>query len=52
MKNKIVREVIEFVKAHPSLFDRVLQENVLEADDLMIELINLVVAILSKVKGT
>lgn len=49
VKNKIVREVIEFVKAHPSLFDRVLQENVLEADDLMIELVNLVVAILSKV---
>lgn len=48
VKNKIVREVIEFVKAHPSLFDRVLQQNVSEADDLTMELINLVVAILSK----
>ncbi|KAL2929631.1 hypothetical protein RDABS01_035041 [Bienertia sinuspersici] len=49
VKNKIVREAIEFVKAHPSLFDRALQENISEADELMMELINLVVGILSKV---
>ncbi|XP_021760813.1 nuclear pore complex protein NUP205-like [Chenopodium quinoa] len=49
VKNKIVREAIEFVKAHPSLFDRALQENIFEVDDLMMELINLSVGILSKV---
>ena len=49
MKNKIVREAMEFVKAHPSLFDRALLENISEADELMMELINLVVGILSKV---
>lgn len=49
VKNKIVREAIEFVKAHPSLFDRALQENISEVDELMMELINLVVGILSKV---
>ncbi|XP_057538767.1 nuclear pore complex protein NUP205 isoform X1 [Amaranthus tricolor] len=49
VKNKIVREAMEFVKAHPSLFDRALLENISEADELMMELINLVVGILSKV---
>lgn len=49
MKNKIVREAIEFVKANPSLFDRALQENIFEVDELMMEFINLVVGILSKV---
>lgn len=49
VKNKIVREAIEFVKAHPSLFDRALQENIFEANELMTELINLVVGVLSKV---
>lgn len=49
MKNKIVREAIEFVKAHPTLFDQALQENIFEIDELMMELINLVVGILSKV---
>ncbi|XP_010688007.2 nuclear pore complex protein NUP205 [Beta vulgaris subsp. vulgaris] len=49
VKNKIVREAIEFVKAHPTLFDQALQENIFEIDELMMELINLVVGILSKV---
>ncbi|XP_021855676.2 nuclear pore complex protein NUP205 [Spinacia oleracea] len=49
VKNKIVREAIEFVKANPSLFDRALQENIFEVDELMMEFINLVVGILSKV---
>ncbi|KAH7572401.1 hypothetical protein JRO89_XS04G0250200 [Xanthoceras sorbifolium] len=49
VKNKIVREVIDFVKGHQLLFDQVLQENVSEVDELTMEQINLVVGILSKV---
>ncbi|GMH18956.1 hypothetical protein Nepgr_020797 [Nepenthes gracilis] len=49
VKNKIVREVIEFIKSHPSLFDQVLQEDISQTDEQKLELINLAVAILSKV---
>ncbi|TYG60130.1 hypothetical protein ES288_D07G043800v1 [Gossypium darwinii] len=49
VKNKIVREVIDFVKGHHLVFDHVLREDVSGADDLMMEQINLVVGILSKV---
>ncbi|KAE8668521.1 NUP205 protein [Hibiscus syriacus] len=48
-KNKVVREVIDFVKGHHLLFDQVLQEDASGADELMMEQINLVVGILSKV---
>ena len=51
MKNKIVREVIDFVKGHQLLFDQVIQEDVSEADELTMEQINLVVGILSKVSA-
>lgn len=50
MKNKIVREVIDFVKRHQLLVDQVLREDVYEADELTMEQINLVVGILSKVR--
>ncbi|KAM1173424.1 hypothetical protein ACFX13_026753 [Malus domestica] len=49
VKNKIVREVLDFVKGHRSLFDHVLREDISEADELVMEQINLVVGILSKV---
>ncbi|KAF7814524.1 nuclear pore complex protein NUP205 [Senna tora] len=49
VKNKIVREVIDFVKGHQSLFDQVLRLDITEADELKMEQINLVVGILSKV---
>lgn len=49
VKNKIVREVIDFIKGLQLLFDQVLQENISEADELTMEQINLVVGILSKV---
>lgn len=49
MKNKIVREVIDFVKGHQSFFDQVLRLDIAEADELRMEHINLVVGILSKV---
>ncbi|XP_022635214.1 nuclear pore complex protein NUP205 isoform X1 [Vigna radiata var. radiata] len=49
VKNKIVREVIDFVKGHQSVFDQVLRLDIAEADELRMEQINLVVGILSKV---
>ncbi|KAF9620486.1 hypothetical protein IFM89_013103 [Coptis chinensis] len=49
VKNKIVREVIDFVKGHQLLFDQILRGDVSEADELMLEQVNLVVGILSKV---
>lgn len=49
MKNKIVREVIDFVKGHQPLFDQILRVDIAEADELKMEQINLVVGILSKV---
>ncbi|KAK7258456.1 hypothetical protein RIF29_24034 [Crotalaria pallida] len=49
VKNKIVREVIDFVKGHQPLFDHVLRVDIAEADELRMEQINLVVGILSKI---
>ncbi|XP_020537054.1 nuclear pore complex protein NUP205 isoform X2 [Jatropha curcas] len=49
VKNKIVREVMDFVKANQLLFDQILREDISEADELIMEQINLVVGILSKV---
>ncbi|CAN6909408.1 unnamed protein product [Brassica oleracea] len=48
-RNKIVREVIEFIKGHQLLFDQLLREEVTQADDLLMEQIILAVGILSKV---
>ncbi|RID53916.1 hypothetical protein BRARA_G01279 [Brassica rapa] len=48
-RNKIVREVIEFIKGHQLLFDQLLREDVTQADDLLMEQIILAVGILSKV---
>jgi regulator of sigma D len=49
VKNKIVHDVVDFVKGHQLLIDQVLREDVSEADELTMEQINLVVGILSKV---
>lgn len=49
VKNKIVREVIDFVKGHQLLFDQILRENIPKAEDLTLEEINLVVGILCKI---
>lgn len=49
VKNKVVREVIEFVKGYPWVFDQILQENISDVDEQTMEQINLVVGILSKV---
>lgn len=48
VKDKIVHRIIDLVKAHQSFFDQVLREDISEADDLTLEQISLVVAILSK----
>ncbi|KAM7263304.1 hypothetical protein ACFE04_000987 [Oxalis oulophora] len=49
VKNKVVREVLEFVKGHQFMFDQLLREDVSKADELKLEQINLAVGILSKV---
>ncbi|KAM7512709.1 hypothetical protein LguiB_011584 [Lonicera macranthoides] len=49
VKNKVVREVMDFIKGHQSLFDHVLRDDVSHADELTMEQINLVVSILCKV---
>lgn len=49
MKNKIVREIIDFVRGHQLLFDQVLWQDISAGDELTIEQMNLVVGILSKV---
>nr|AFJ66182.1 hypothetical protein 11M19.28 [Arabidopsis halleri] len=48
-RNKIVREVIEFIKGHQNLFDQLLREDFTQADDLLMEQIILAVGVLSKV---
>ncbi|CAA6666415.1 unnamed protein product [Spirodela intermedia] len=49
VKNKIVREVVDFVREHQSAFDEILRKDVSRADEFALEQINLVVYILSKV---
>ncbi|GKB08038.1 protein ALWAYS EARLY 3 isoform X1 [Tanacetum coccineum] len=51
VKNKIVREVMDFVKGHQLLFDQVLRQDVSDTDELAMEQMNLVVGILSKVSN-
>ncbi|XP_008457616.2 nuclear pore complex protein NUP205 isoform X2 [Cucumis melo] len=49
VKNKIVREVVDFIKGNQRLFDQILGEDVSEADDVTLEQINLLVGSLGKV---
>jgi nuclear pore complex protein Nup205 len=49
VKNKVVREVIDFIKAHQTLVDQILREDVSRADEQTMDQINLVVGILCKV---
>ncbi|VVB01678.1 unnamed protein product [Arabis nemorensis] len=48
-RNKVVREVIEFIKGHKFLFDQLLREDFTQGDDLLMEQIILAVGILTKV---
>ncbi|CAA2964556.1 nuclear pore complex NUP205 [Olea europaea subsp. europaea] len=49
VNNKVVREVIEFIKGHQVLFDQILRVDISDANELTLEQINLVVGILGKV---
>uniref|UniRef100_A0A1D1ZKM6 Nuclear pore complex protein Nup205 n=3 Tax=Anthurium amnicola TaxID=1678845 RepID=A0A1D1ZKM6_9ARAE len=49
VKNKFVREVVDFVKGHQSVIDEILRKDVCWVNELTMEQINLVVCILSKV---
>ncbi|VFQ73605.1 unnamed protein product [Cuscuta campestris] len=49
VSNKVVREVIEFIRGHALLFDQILREDLSGADELTMEQINLVVSILTKI---
>ncbi|KAL5729570.1 hypothetical protein ACHQM5_002502 [Ranunculus cassubicifolius] len=49
VKNKIIREAMDFIKGHQLLFDQILRGSVSVADEFTLELINLVVGILGKV---
>jgi nuclear pore complex protein Nup205 len=49
VKNKIVREIVDFSKQHQSVFNSILRENVSGANLFTLERLSLVVSILSKV---
>ncbi|KAG0532241.1 hypothetical protein BDA96_04G092100 [Sorghum bicolor] len=49
VKNKIVREIVDFTKQHQSVFNSILRENMTGANLLTLEQLNMAVSILSKV---
>lgn len=49
VKNKIVREIVDFIRGHQLLFDQALHQDISTEDDQTMEQMNLVVGILSKV---
>ncbi|KAI4380661.1 hypothetical protein MLD38_006828 [Melastoma candidum] len=49
VKNKIAREIIDFVRRHEVLFDQVLRQDIYANTALVMEQINLVVGVLSKI---
>lgn len=49
VKNKIVREIVDFVKQHQSVFNSILRENMTGANLLTLEQLSMAVSILSKV---
>ncbi|KAK4781282.1 hypothetical protein SAY87_017388 [Trapa incisa] len=49
VKNKIVREIVDFIRGHQLLFDHALHQDIMTEDDQTMEQVNLVVGILSKV---
>ncbi|KAG0484588.1 hypothetical protein HPP92_008667 [Vanilla planifolia] len=49
VKNKIVRDVVDFIKHHQLFFDQILSEDISLADEVTLEQIDLVVSILSRV---
>lgn len=49
VKNKIVRQIVDFIRGHQLLFDQALHQDISTEDDQTMEQMNLVVGILSKV---
>ncbi|CAD6251488.1 unnamed protein product [Miscanthus lutarioriparius] len=49
VKNKIVREIVDFAKQHQSVFNSILRENMTGANLLTLEQLSMAVSILSKV---
>ncbi|WVZ77434.1 hypothetical protein U9M48_025299 [Paspalum notatum var. saurae] len=49
VRNKIVREIVDFAKQHRSLFSTILRENISGANLFTLEQLSMVVSILSKV---
>ncbi|KAG8058444.1 hypothetical protein GUJ93_ZPchr0002g26266 [Zizania palustris] len=49
VKNKIVRELVDFAKQHQFIFNSILRENISGANMFTLERLNMVVSILSKV---
>jgi len=49
VRNKIVREIVDFAKRHQSVFNSILRENISGANLFTLEWLSLVVSILSKV---
>nr|CAB3449258.1 unnamed protein product [Digitaria exilis] len=49
VKNKIVREIVDFAKQHQSVFNSILRESIPGANLITLERLSLVVSILSKV---
>uniref|UniRef100_A0A453NR44 Nuclear pore complex protein NUP205 n=1 Tax=Aegilops tauschii subsp. strangulata TaxID=200361 RepID=A0A453NR44_AEGTS len=49
VKNKIVREIVDFAKQHQSIFNSILRENISGANAFSLERLNMVVSILSKI---
>ncbi|KAG2656841.1 nuclear pore complex protein NUP205-like isoform X2 [Panicum virgatum] len=49
VRNKIVREIVDFAKRHQSVFNSILRENISGANLFTLERLSLVVSILSKV---
>ncbi|XP_031489765.1 nuclear pore complex protein NUP205 isoform X2 [Nymphaea colorata] len=49
VKNKVVRDIVEFTKEHQVIFDVALREELLSANDSTLELVDTAVAIVTKV---
>jgi nuclear pore complex protein Nup205 len=49
VKNKIVREMVDFAKQNQPIFNSILRENISGANAFTLERLNMVVSILSKV---
>uniref|UniRef100_A0A0D9VDH3 Nuclear pore complex protein NUP205 n=1 Tax=Leersia perrieri TaxID=77586 RepID=A0A0D9VDH3_9ORYZ len=49
VKNKVVREVVDFAKQHQSVFSSILRENISGANISILERLNMVISILGKV---